>query len=338
MQVYKMKLNKKQIWIFGDYRNYFQNRVTLQLLAKAKELARQLNSEVCAVVMGHDTREYIDEYIAHGADIIYSFDHKDLSVYNVDKYVTLTFKLVQKYQPEIILIGGTSFGHEFAPRLAKRLQTGLTADCIALSINADNCLVQTAPAFGGNLLAEIITPDHRPQMATVRPGTFQELPHDYERKGKVIKEKMPSDLPKDRIRWIRSEREPQTEQSLEKASVVICGGRGMQSKKKFKKLFDLARLIRGEVGATRPVVYSRWTEPETLVGQAGKQVGPQLLFSFGISGAIQHTAAITDAKFIVAINKNPNATIMKMADVAIVSDANQVCSALIKALKERIRI
>jgi len=333
-----MKSTKKQIWIFGDYRNYFQNRVTLQLLAKAREMAQEIDADVCTLVMGHKTKEYIDEYIAHGADIVHSFDHKDLAVYKVDQFVYLTSQLAQKYQPEIFLIGGTSFGHEYAPRVAKRLQTGLTADCVALSMNDENCLVQTAPAFGGNLLAEIVTPNHRPQMATVRPGTFQELPHDYDRKGKVIQHDYLTDVPNDRIRWIRSEREPQTEQSLEKASVVICGGRGMQSKKKFKKLFDLARLIRGEVGATRPVVYSRWTSPETLVGQAGKQVAPQILFSFGISGAIQHTAAISDARFIIAINKNPHATIMKMADVAIVSDANQVCSALIKAFKKRIRI
>jgi electron transfer flavoprotein alpha subunit len=333
-----MKSKKKQIWIFGDYRNYFQNRVTLQLLAKARELANEINADVCALVMGYNTQEYIDEYIAHGADIVHSFDHKELDIYKVDRFVHLTSQLAHQYQPDIFLIGGTSFGHEYAPRVAKRLQTGLTADCVALSINEKKCLVQTAPAFGGNLLAEIITPNHRPQMATVRPGTFQELPHDYDRKGNVICHDYLSDAPKERIRWIKSEREPQTEQSLEKASVVICGGRGMQSKKKFKKLFDLARLIRGEVGATRPVVYSRWTSPETLVGQAGKQVSPQILFSFGISGAIQHTAAISDAKLIIAINKNPNATIMKMADVAIVSDANQVCSALIKAFKKRIRI
>jgi len=332
-----MKSIRKQIWVFGDYRNYFQNRVTLQLLAKAKVLSKELDADVCAVVMGYDTREYIDEYIAHGADIIYSFEHKELSLYNVEKFVTLTVNLVQKYNPEILLIGGTFFGHEFAPRVAKRLKTGLSADCIELSINEKQCLVQTAPAFGGNLLAEIITPNHRPQMATVKPGIFQELPHDYERKGKVIIEKIPSKMPEDRVRWIRSEREPKTEQSLEKAAIVVCGGRGMQSKKKFKKLFDLANILHGEVGATRPVIYSRWTEPETLVGQAGKQVAPQILFSFGISGAIQHTAAITDAKLIIAVNKNPNATIMKMADVAIVSDANQVCSALIKAIKTRIR-
>jgi len=333
-----MNTQKKQIWIFGDYRNYFQNRVTLQLLAKARELAQKINADVCVLVMGHNTQEYVDEYIAHGADIVHSFDHKELAVYKVDKFVHLTAQLAHQYQPEIFLIGGTSFGHEYAPRVAKRLQTGLTADCVALSINDKQILVQTAPAFGGNLLAEIITPDHRPQMATVRPGTFQELPHDYERKGSVIQHDYLANPSKERIRWIRSEREPQTEQSLEKASVVICGGRGMQSKKKFKKLFDLARLICGEVGATRPVIYSRWTSPETLVGQAGKQVAPQILFSFGISGAIQHTAAISDAKFIIAINKNPHATIMKMADVAIVSDANQVCSALIKAFKKRIRI
>jgi len=332
-----MKSTKKQIWIFGDYRNYFQNRVTLQLLAKARELSKKIDADVCALVMGYNTQEYIDEYIAHGADIVHSIDHNELSIYKVDTFVNLTVQLAKQYNPEIFLIGGTSFGHEYAPRVAKRLQTGLTADCVALSINEKNYLVQTAPAFGGNLLAEIITPNCRPQMTTVRPGTFQEIPHDYERKGKVIRHDFLTESPKERIRWIRSEREPQTEQSLEKASVVVCGGRGMQSKKKFKKLFDLARLIRGEVGATRPVIYSRWTQPDTLVGQAGKQVCPQILFSFGISGAIQHTAAISDARFIIAINKNPHATIMKMADVAIVSDANQVCSALIKAFKKRIR-
>ncbi|ETR73477.1 MAG: hypothetical protein OMM_06901 [Candidatus Magnetoglobus multicellularis str. Araruama] len=130
-----MKSKTKQIWVFGDYRNYFQNRVTLQLLAKAKELAKEIDADVCTLVMGNDTQEYISEYIAHGADIVHSFEHKDLSVYNIDIFVSLTVHLVKKYEPEIFLIGGTSFGHEYAPRVAKRLRTGLTADCVALSIN-----------------------------------------------------------------------------------------------------------------------------------------------------------------------------------------------------------
>jgi electron transfer flavoprotein alpha subunit len=148
---------------------------------------------------------------------------------------------------------------------------------------------------------------------------------------------MPENLPEDRLRLVAYERQPMRDQRLEEARIVVCGGRGMGSKQKFKKIFDLAQLLDGEVGATRPIVYSGWVDEEALIGQAGKNISPQILFSFGISGAIQHTAALTDADFIIAVNKNPAATMMKMADVAVVADANQVCAALIKGLKERIQ-
>ncbi|GBC62300.1 electron transfer flavoprotein subunit alpha/Fix B family protein [Desulfonema ishimotonii] len=332
-----MNKAKSSIWVFGDYRNYFQNRVTLQLLARAREMAPRIGAEVCAVIFGHDLDEYVGEYIAHGAEKVYALDHPDMAEYRVGPYVTLMTAAVRKYEPEIILVGATDFGREFAPRVAKRLRTGLTADCIGLEINDDGLMVQTAPSFGGNLLADIVTPEARPQMATVRPGTFQELPHDYEASGEVIRLPLPDDLPRPRVRLISAERLPQREQRLEDAKIVICGGRGMGSKTKFKKLFELARLTDGEVGATRPVVHSRWSDPDTLIGQAGRHVSPQILFSFGISGAIQHTAAINDADFIIAVNKNPNAAMMKLADLAIVADANQFCSALIRALKARIR-
>ena len=246
-------------------------------------------------------------------------------------------KLARENEPEIILIGATSFGKEFAPRVAKCLDTGLTADCIGLQITADGNLLQIAPSFGGNLIAEIITPDHRPQMATVRPGTFKEIPHNDYLRGEVVRLKMPKKMPADRLRLVAYERQPERDQRLEEAKVVVCGGRGMGSKAKFKKIFELAQLLSGEVGATRPIVYAGWAGDDTLIGQAGKHIKPQILFSFGISGAIQHTAALTDADFIIAVNKNPNATMMKMADVAVIADANQVCSALIKALKERIQ-
>ncbi|QTA90591.1 electron transfer flavoprotein subunit alpha/FixB family protein [Desulfonema magnum] len=332
-----MKENKREIWVFGDYRNYFQNRVTLQLLARATDLASKTDAEVGAVVLGRDVDEYVNEYIAHGAHKVYVTDHPRLKDYNVETYVALTERLVREHQPETILIGATSFGREFAPRVAKRLGTGLSADCVGLDINEDGLLVQTAPSFGGNLLAKIVTPDRRPQMATVRPGMFQELPHDYERTGEIIQVPLPDDVPKARVRLIIAERQPQRDQRIEDARVVVCGGRGMGSKNKFKKLFELARLMNGELGATRPVVYSKWADHESLIGQAGRHISPQVLFSFGISGAIQHTAAINDADFIIAVNKNPNATMMKMADVAIVADANQLCIALMKELKKRIR-
>lgn len=325
------------VWVFGDYRNYFQNRTTLQLLAKARELARLLGSEVCAVVLGHDLDEWVGEYIAHGADKVYVIDHPSIEDYLVETYTCLLCDLVKKYQPEIILVGATSFGKELAGRAAARLGTGLTADCVDLDIDDRGRFTQTAPAFGGNLLAEIMIPRHRPQMATVRPGVFQELPHDDGRTGEIIRLSPPPGLEADRVRLISAERIEYREQGLERARLVVCGGRGMGSKKKFKNLFELARLMGGEVGATRPVVYEKWVGEKALVGQAGRQISPQVLFSFGVSGAIQHTAGINDAGFIVAVNKNPKAVMMQMADVAIVADANQVCLALIRELSARLR-
>ena len=335
-----VKVTKKpnaSIWVFADYRNYFQNRVTLQLLAKANDLASDLDAEVCAVVFGYETDEYVGEYIAHGAHRVLVIEHPSLKQYSVEKYTALMETIAREHNPEIILIGATSFGKEFAPRVAKCLDTGLTADCIGLEITADGNLLQIAPSFGGNLIAEIITPDHRPQMATVRPGIFKEFPHNDDLRGEIVRLKLPANMPADRLHLVAYERQPERDQRLEEAKVVVCGGRGMGSKAKFKKIFELAQLLSGEVGATRPIVYSGWADEETLVGQAGKHIKPRILFSFGISGAIQHTAALTDADFIIAVNKNPNATMMKMADVAVVADANQVCSALIKTLKDRIQ-
>lgn len=281
--------------------------------------------------------EYVREYIAHGAERVYVVDDPGLKNYSIENYSFLLAWLVKKFQPETLLVGATRFGQEIAPRVAKELKTGLTADCIDLEIDEKGGLVQIAPSFGGNLIARIITPEKRPQMATIRPGTFHELAHDDEARGEIIHLPLPKHMPKEKILCIKSEYKPSKIKGIEKADIVIIGGRGMGSKGKFKKLFELAALMNGEVGATRPVVYSNWIGQDALVGQAGKLIKPKVLFSFGISGAIQHTAAIADADFIVAINKNPNAMMMKMADVAIVADANQVCSAIIRAIKEKIR-
>ena len=327
----------RSFWVFGDYRNYFQNRVTLQLLSRATDLAKAVNAEVCAVVIGHGTDEFVREYIAHGANKVYVIDDTKVANYNVEIYASLLSYLARQHQPEIILVGATAFGRELAPRAAKRLSTGLTADCIELELTEEGLLLQRAPAFGGNLVAEIVTPEHRPQMATVRPGIFKEIPHDDTLKGEVIRTTPPKHLMSSRVRLVSSRRQPRRVNKLEEARVVVCGGRGMGSKLKFRKIPELAKLMGGEVGATRPVVYAHWAGPESLVGQAGKNIQPKLLLSFGISGAIQHTAAFTDADFIISINKNPDATMMKMADVAIVADANQLCAALIKAFRERIR-
>jgi electron transfer flavoprotein alpha subunit len=332
-----MKSKKKSIWVFGDYRNYYQNRVTLQLLSKAVDLAQTIKAEVCALVFGHEIDEWIMEYTAHGADRILAIDDPALKSYSTEKYLAIIENLAKERDPEIILIGATDFGREFAPRLAKRLKTGLSADCVGLDITDDGLLLQIAPSFGGNMLAEIVTELHRPQMATVRPGTFKEIPHNYTRKALVERLPLMKKLPKSRVRLVEYERSVEKEHTIENASVIVCGGRGMGNKEKFKKLHDLARLLGGDVGATRPVVYSGWADHGALVGQAGKHIKPKILFSFGISGAIQHTAGLGEADFIIAINKNPQATMMKMADVAIVADASDILNTLIKELKKRIR-
>ncbi|PKN52317.1 MAG: electron transfer flavoprotein subunit alpha/FixB family protein [Deltaproteobacteria bacterium HGW-Deltaproteobacteria-13] len=331
------KSKKKSIWVFGDYRNYYQNRVTLQLLSKAVDLSKTINAEVCALIFGHEVDEWIMEYTAHGADRILAIDDPALQSYSTERYLAIIEALTRQREPEIILIGATDFGREFAPRLAKRLHTGLSADCVGLDITEDGLLLQIAPSFGGNMLAEIVTEHHRPQMATVRPGTFKERPHDYQRKAVVERLPLMKNLPKPRVRLIEYERSVEKEHTIENASVIVCGGRGMGNREKFKKLQELARLLGGDVGATRPVVYSGWAEHGALVGQAGKHIKPKILFSFGISGAIQHTAGLGEADFIIAINKNPQATMIKMSDVAIVGDASDVLNNLIKELKKRIR-
>ena len=332
-----MKSKKKSIWVFGDYRNYYQNRVTLQLISKAMDLAQTIKAEVCALVFGHEIDEWIMEYTAHGADRILAIDDPALKSYSTERYLAIIEKLAKERDPDIILIGATDFGREFAPRLAKRLQTGLSADCVGLDITEDGLLSQIAPSFGGSMLAEIVTERHRPQMATVRPGTFKEIPHNYTRKALVERLPLMKKLPKSRVRLVEYERSVEREHTIENASVIVCGGRGMSNKEKFKKLHDLAKLLGGDVGATRPVVYAEWADHGALVGQAGKHIKPKILFSFGISGAIQHTAGLGEADFIIAINKNPQATMMKMADVAIVADASDVLNNLIKELKKRIR-
>ncbi|MGD0278198.1 MAG: electron transfer flavoprotein subunit alpha/FixB family protein [Smithella sp.] len=332
-----MKSKQKSIWVFGDYRNYYQNRVTLQLISKAMDLAKIINAEVCALIFGHEIDEWIMEYTAHGADRILAIDDPALKSYSTERYLAIIEDLAKERDPDIILIGATDFGREFAPRLAKRLKTGLSADCVGLDIAEDGLLLQIAPSFGGNMLAEIVTERHRPQMATVRPGTFKEIPHDYQRKALVEHLPLMKNLPKPRVRLVEYERSVEKEHTIENASVIVCGGRGMGNKEKFKKLQELARLLGGDVGATRPVVYAGWADHGALVGQAGKHIKPKILFSFGISGAIQHTAGLGEANFVIAINRNPQATMMKMSDVAIVGDASDVLNNLIRELKKRIR-
>ena len=326
----------KGVWIFGDYRNYFQNRVTLQLIAKGKDLAQKLDTEVTVLVLGDSVHQYAMEYVAHGADVVMVMDHPALKEYQVETYTCLVAEIVKAYRPEIFLSGATSFGREFFPRLAKRLNTGLSADCMALEVDSETrFLIQTTPAFGGDLLAEIVTPDHRPQMATVHPGIFEELPHDSGAIGRILYPEV-AIVPDERVQLLRSRPEQSRKAHLEDAKVVIVGGRGIASEEQFQMLFKLAELLEGEVGATRPAIQTGWVGEERLLGQTGKNVKPKLLITIGTSGALQYTTGIQGSEIIVAINHDPNAPIFEMADLGLVGDAHSVLDLLLKELRKRL--
>lgn len=324
------------VWVFGDYRNYFQNRVTLQLIAKGRQLAQELATELSVLVLGDQVHQYAMEYVAHGANVVMVVDHPDLKEYQVETYTPLVAGLVEAYRPEILLAGATSFGREFFPRLAKRLRTGLSADCLALETDTETrLLLQTTPSFGGELLAEVVTPNHRPQMATVHPGVFEERPHDPGAMGRILYPCVEIGVDQ-RTQLLRSRPEQGRKIQLEDAPVVVVGGRGIGSEERFQALFELAELLGGEVAATRPVVLAGWTEEGRLLGQTGKSVKPKLLITVGTSGALQYTTGIQGAETIIAINRDPHAPIFKMADLGLVGDAHTLLDLILDNLRKRL--
>jgi electron transfer flavoprotein alpha subunit len=334
----KMQENKRTqgIWIFGDYRNYFQNRVTLQLLAKGKELAGKLGTQVTVLVLGHQVHQFAMEYAAHGADIVMVVEHPALKTYQVETYTRVVARLVEEWSPHIFLAGATAFGREFFPRLAKRLKTGLSADCVSLEVDPENgWLIQTTPAFGGELLADVITPEHRPQMATVHPGMFKERIHDKKAISRIVYPEVQVEAD-ERVQLVRSKPEQAHKGNLQDAPVVVVGGRGLGTKENFQMLFELAECLGGEVGATRPAVMAGWAEEDRLLGQTGKSVKPRLLITVGTSGAVQYTTGIQAAETIIAINRDPNAPIFKMADLGLVGEGRAILTLLLEKLRRRL--
>jgi electron transfer flavoprotein alpha subunit len=301
----KQNSDWKGVWVFGDYRNYFQNRVTLQLIAKGKQLAGDLHTDLTVLLLGSQIHQYAMEYTAHGADAVIVVDHPNLNNYQVETYVRVVSQLVGTFKPEIFLAGATAFGREFFPRLAKRLNTGLSADCVALEIETSKrMLIQTTPAFGGELLADIVTPEHRPQMATVHPGVFEERTHDHSATARILYPEVEIQT-EERVQLLRSKPDQSPKGGLEEAEVVLVGGKGLGSRESFQTLFELARLLGGDVGATRPVILSGWADEGRLLGQTGKSVKPKLLITAGTSGAVQFTTGIQglvgDAKTVLSL-------------------------------------
>ncbi|HBT48370.1 MAG: Electron transfer flavoprotein alpha-subunit [Caldanaerobacter subterraneus] len=324
----------KDIWVFVEQREQKLMGVSLEILGEARRLADKKGVKACAVLVGYEVKGLAEELIKYGADVVYVIDHPLLKNYTTDAYTKVICDLANSLKPEVILYGATYIGRDLAPRIAARMQTGLTADCTALDIDENGLLLQIRPAFGGNLIATIICPERRPQMATIRPGVMKKALMDEGRRGEVIEIKPVIEEKDIRTEIISIIKEARQKVNLEEADIIVSGGRGVGGPEGFKLIEELAEVLGGVVGASRAAVEAGWISSDHQVGQTGKTVRPKLYIACGISGAIQHIAGMGGAKTIVAINKNPDAPIFKIADYGIVGDLFKVIPALIEEVKE----
>lgn len=325
-----------ETWVFGDHRNHPQDHLSLQVLGQARVLSGD-QGRVTVILLGHQIERMVGEYIAYGAQRILWVDHPRLAVYRVDLFTTILSDLIQEHQPEVFLVGASEFGKELASKTAKRLGVGLSADCISLDWDEKReRLVAASAAFGGRYLTRIVWSAHRPHMATIRPGTFQERPYDPSAQGETLKVEKKLSGASSKINIVSSVHEPPQTTSLEETRIVVAGGRGVRSLDGFNSVRKLALLLGGEVGATRPAVDAHWTSHDQLIGQTGKSIKPELLITCGTSGAVQYTAAIKGTGMTVAINRDPNAPIFKIADFGVVADALSFLPALIAEVKSHL--
>ena len=323
------------VWVFVEQHRGVLKSVSFELLSKGRELADTLSTELSAVCFGHDVAD-TDLLFAYGADKIYLVDSPGLAD-NQEDYLTYQFvELIREYRPEVVLAGATALGRSFVPRVAAILDTGLTADCTGLDIDTEKrLLLQTRPTFGGNIMATIICPANRPQMATVRPRVFKKDQPDEGRKGEVIRVGFKPDNFRTRTKLLEFIDEVTETIKLEDADIIVSGGRGLGKPENFKLLAELAEVLGAALGASRATVDEGWIPYSHQVGQTGKTVCPRLYIACGISGAIQHLAGMQTSDIIVAINDDPNAPIFEVATYGIVGDLFEVVPMLIKKLKEQ---
>ncbi len=317
----------KGVWVFAEQRDGELQKVALELLGKGREIADKLGVELTALLLGHkNIEEMTDKLGVYGADRVLVCDHEKLSHYTTDGYAKVITDVANAEKPEIIFIGASFIGRDLGPRVAAKLETGLTADCTGLDIDKDdnNNLLMTRPAFGGNLMATIVCAEHRPQMSTVRPGVFEKLQPDTSREFKVDKFDVKledSDIRTEIVEVVKSLKETV---DITEAKIVISGGRGVGCKENFARLKEAADALGGTVAGSRAAVDNGWVEKAVQVGQTGKTVRPTIYIACGISGAIQHLAGMQESNFIIAINKDPDCPIMKVADVALVGDYSKI--------------
>jgi len=323
------------VWVFAEQRLGVLAPVTFELLGEARRLAAALGVKVAAVLLGDRVEPLSQALLTAGADKVYVAEHPLLQDFLEETYAAALTELARTYQPEIILAGATYLGRAFIPRVAAALKTGLTADCTAFAIDPDQrLLLQTRPAFGGNIMATIITPRTYPQMATARPGVFKPAAPEAAPAGEVIRVELPALHKPPRSRFVGTVAEIKERIPLNVAEVIVAGGRGLKEAKNFKLLEELADLLGGAVGATRGAVDAGWIPYAHQIGQTGKTVSPKLYFAVGLSGATQHLVGMQSSDVIVAINKDPQAPIFQVADVGLVGDLFEIIPALIQEIKK----
>lgn len=328
----------KGVYVFIQQVEGVTAPVSFELLGKAKELAKALNTTVSAVLCGYNVASLADELGEYGADTVVLIDDPALSEYTTEPYAQAMFGVIDYFKPEIVLYGATTIGRDLAPRVSARVHTGLTADCTRLEIDPETGrLLMTRPAFGGNLMATIICPDFRPQMATVRPGVMQRAERVEGRRARVLPFNLKIEHNDCFVEVLDVIKKMNETVDISEAKILVSGGRGMGSKENFRMLYDLADALGGRVAASRAAVDAGWADKEMQVGQTGRTVRPKLYIAVGISGAIQHLAGMEESEVIIAINRDETAPIFNVADYGVVGDLGKVVPMLtekIRALKE----
>ena len=341
-RVLKEELDKfSGIFIWGECeekdKRIVPKKVVRELIAQGRKLADKLNQDLTVIVLGDGKLTGLEALITYGADSVMRCQHKLLGSYTTDSFTNVISAIISKEKPSVFLFGATPHGRELAPRIAARLHLGLTADCTGLEINDNGELIQTRPAFGGNIMASIISPYTRPQMATVRPNVFSFGNPDNSRRGEIVDFKVVLSPAAIRTKVVAIERlRDEREVNIEDADIIVSAGRGCQKKENLKLIQELADALGGITAGSRAIVELDWIPHTKQVGQSGLTVGPQLYIAIGISGAIQHLVGMSSAKTIIAINKDQDAPIFKVSDLGIVGNAMEILPVLIRELKKSV--
>jgi electron transfer flavoprotein alpha subunit len=325
-----MGTDHNAVWVIAEQIDCHLQSVSLQLTGQARKLADQLETSVEAILLGDNIEEAARQLIAAGADRVYLGNSAELEVYQPEPYTEIVVNLAKEHRPEIILIGSTDMGRELAPLVAARLKTGLTAHCIDFVLDKDMILEQRIPAYGG--LLSIICPEKRPQMATAAKGVFPTPDPDDSHSGETVMIDMPADLP-GRIKTLEIIREEPEGVPLETASTIVAGGAGAGDNDGWKEISELAATLKAALGSTRPAVDEGWTELDTMIGQSGKMVSPDVYIGVGLSGEQQHMVGIVGARVMIAINNDAKSPIFEQVDYGVVDDCREFVPELIKKIK-----